>query len=434
MISRRILAALALLCALTVTAHAQTGSPKTSAQLNAEINARITTNGKQQITAFDLRQIWLDLVSSIMPDTSVVSGNLARFNGTTGKLEDSGFSFSSTPVTLNVSHPPPFGIGNGVDSATCGSVSAPCATILHAYQLFQTTVKSPIGASAAIQSDCNFTETPPGGAAFLGPGASGPGVIAILGNPLSPASCVWSSGGISVDDGAVISLQGFTTRSTANSGQTWLTVAKLGLVATLNMVWGSQGATSSAHIQLNGAGSNFVWDGGVYQIGEASCAPTCMAFHIINNGGSVALQHTPITVPNVLAFSVFYAAAYSGSQGFISTAFTGAGSGAGSTGQQYSLAGGSTLALSGTTGFPGTTIGNVGTGACLDGACGRITSSQFPVPLPFGSLPACNGTTLGALQEVTDSTTVTWGAIITGGSTNSVSAHCNGLNWTVAGK
>lgn len=101
MISRRILAAVALLCAFTVAAHAQTGSPKTSAQLNAEINARVTTNGKQQITAFDLRQIWLDLVSSIMPDTAVVSGNFPSFDGVTGKLKDSGFSFSTNLQTAN---------------------------------------------------------------------------------------------------------------------------------------------------------------------------------------------------------------------------------------------------------------------------------------------------------------------------------------------
>lgn len=62
---RRFFAALALLCALATTSHAQTGSPKTPAQLNAEINARLITNGKQQITAFDFRQVLLDFVSSI---------------------------------------------------------------------------------------------------------------------------------------------------------------------------------------------------------------------------------------------------------------------------------------------------------------------------------------------------------------------------------
>jgi hypothetical protein len=56
---------LALLCALIVPAHSQTGSPKTAAQLNAEINARIISTGQQKVTAFDFRQVLLDSVSSM---------------------------------------------------------------------------------------------------------------------------------------------------------------------------------------------------------------------------------------------------------------------------------------------------------------------------------------------------------------------------------
>jgi len=40
----------------------------------------------------------------------------------------------------------------------------------------------------------------------------------------------------------------------------------------------------------------------------------------------------------------------------------------------------------------------------------------------------------GMLVTVTDSTTVTWGATITGGGANIVLAFYNGTNWTVAGK
>lgn len=40
----------------------------------------------------------------------------------------------------------------------------------------------------------------------------------------------------------------------------------------------------------------------------------------------------------------------------------------------------------------------------------------------------------GMMAYVTDSATVTWGATITGGSTNKVLAWFNGTNWTVAGK
>jgi hypothetical protein len=40
----------------------------------------------------------------------------------------------------------------------------------------------------------------------------------------------------------------------------------------------------------------------------------------------------------------------------------------------------------------------------------------------------------GMLAGVTDSTTNTWGATITGGGSNHVLAYYDGTNWTVAGK
>jgi hypothetical protein len=52
----------------------------------------------------------------------------------------------------------------------------------------------------------------------------------------------------------------------------------------------------------------------------------------------------------------------------------------------------------------------------------------------FASLTACSGTLEGSMASVTDSSTATWGATITGSSTNHVLGYCNGTNWTVAGK
>jgi hypothetical protein len=55
----------------------------------------------------------------------------------------------------------------------------------------------------------------------------------------------------------------------------------------------------------------------------------------------------------------------------------------------------------------------------------------------FAALPACGTSLEGALAEVSDSTTTTWGATITGTGTSStptVTAHCNGSAWTVAAK
>lgn len=86
MISRRIFAAVALLCAITVPAYAQ----KTKAQLNSEIGVNFPDNTQQQILPLNLRNVGLDTVNSIMPTAPVASGNFASFNGTTGLLQDSG--------------------------------------------------------------------------------------------------------------------------------------------------------------------------------------------------------------------------------------------------------------------------------------------------------------------------------------------------------
>lgn len=52
----------------------------------------------------------------------------------------------------------------------------------------------------------------------------------------------------------------------------------------------------------------------------------------------------------------------------------------------------------------------------------------------FSYLPACASGTEGTLRGVTDSTTNTWGATITGSGTNHVMAYCDGTNWTVSAK
>jgi hypothetical protein len=55
-------------------------------------------------------------------------------------------------------------------------------------------------------------------------------------------------------------------------------------------------------------------------------------------------------------------------------------------------------------------------------------------PKIFSKFPACGSTNEGACAVITDSTTVTWGATITGGSTNHVLGYCDGSNWTVSAK
>lgn len=56
------------------------------------------------------------------------------------------------------------------------------------------------------------------------------------------------------------------------------------------------------------------------------------------------------------------------------------------------------------------------------------------VPIFFASVPACSGGLETAETDITDSTTATWGATVTGGGANHVKIRCNGTNWTVVGK
>ena len=56
------------------------------------------------------------------------------------------------------------------------------------------------------------------------------------------------------------------------------------------------------------------------------------------------------------------------------------------------------------------------------------------IPVIFSALPSCVAGTEGQQEAVTNSTTATWGATITGGGTNHVLAYCDGTAWTVAAK
>jgi len=71
-----------------------------------------------------------------------------------------------------------------------------------------------------------------------------------------------------------------------------------------------------------------------------------------------------------------------------------------------------------------------------------MATSQFAFPFPqpvvslipvtVAALPA--SPTQGMVYAVSDSTTIVWGATITGAGTNPVLAYYDGTNWTVAGK
>jgi hypothetical protein len=68
----------------------------------------------------------------------------------------------------------------------------------------------------------------------------------------------------------------------------------------------------------------------------------------------------------------------------------------------------------------------------LSAANGTLAESFLPTT--FAKLAACTGILQGSLAFVTDSTTQTWGATITGSGSSFAVAVCDGTNWTVMGK
>lgn len=64
-----------------------------------------------------------------------------------------------------------------------------------------------------------------------------------------------------------------------------------------------------------------------------------------------------------------------------------------------------------------------------------LSATQLTLkPTVFSALPSCASGTEGSTRAVTDSTTNTWGATVTGTGTNHVLAYCDGTNWTVGAK
>ena len=75
-----------------------------------------------------------------------------------------------------------------------------------------------------------------------------------------------------------------------------------------------------------------------------------------------------------------------------------------------------------------------GTACAVGTFCGLPTQTPQDLAGAFSTLPSCVAGLEGARRAVTDSSTATWGATVTGSSTNHDLAYCDGTNWTVAAK
>ncbi len=78
--------------------------------------------------------------------------------------------------------------------------------------------------------------------------------------------------------------------------------------------------------------------------------------------------------------------------------------------------------------------GDVGIGTTTPETSLDVAGAARTDPTTTASLPTCSSTVEGAMRTVSDSTTNTWGATITGGGSDVILGFCDGTNWTVAGK
>lgn len=147
----------------------------------------------------------------------------------------------------------------------------------------------------------------------------------------------------------------------------------------------------------------------------------------VSGSGTIQFDVNNVNIPSALAYSLAVGVMLDSGQ-IIATPSTFTGSGvSGTTGPKCLVSGVANMGGYDPNGvFPGSTN-------CTPNTV--IGGLQFkPNPNVFANLLTCNSFQEGAVALVTDSSTVTWGAIITGGSTNAVLAFCDGFNWTVMAK
>jgi len=229
------------------------------------------------------------------------------------------------------------------------SVNSPFATVNGAMLNLRNTVAFN-GFGPTIQQ-CNETFTENNAQAF---GAlQGYHVFFLQGNPTTPANVTWQCSGsgnacLTARDWGGVIMSGIKFVGTG-TGNFALQASQWGVIDFRNVDFGAFPA--GTHINV-GAGGGINYSSGTYTISGS------MAQHILMQGDSHSvLDGVAVSMPNALAFTQFVQMVGSGPYLEMSgTSFTGAGSGAGSTGLRYLVDNPGNLAQASVT-FPGNAIG-----------------------------------------------------------------------------
>ncbi len=331
----------------------------------------------------------------------------------------------------------------GNDSNTCLSSGVPCATIQHALNLIIQGVAYTGGATPTVNvADGTYNE------GVLCPMApAGASVVNILGNTTTPTNVKWNpptfvppSGGVGlqVTGTCNINLQGVSFPN--NSVSCAFLDVFGGHLGVNHINFGSLSisvATGCSYQVLVDGGGEYNILGNDYTISGSPAG-----YHILMVGPSkTQWVSTEFYIPSPLTFTAFYLLSGSGANinydaTIVCKDHAGGTAGAGgcaanSIGPMYNVVGNANISTNSST-IPGNAAGVLSSGGCVDATCATgITQVPFNT---LASLGTCNAGSAGTITGVNDSTTITWGATITGGSTQSVIAVCTGANWTVMGK
>lgn len=225
---------------------------------------------------------------------------------------------------------------------------------------------------------------------------------------------------------------GLTIGNNCAIGLSWVSFADAGTSDALGHINVGSGFLSYANVNFGGmvAGT---------QMSVGAAGKITAAGPLFVNGGAVALLSA--IGPGSIQFNTFHVGistamtfgaevallADGGEIQATTSTFNGAGVGSvtGARCQIYGIP--STQLTDPNTIFPGS-------GNCIPNALGGNLSLKGYGTNTLANAGTCSAGFAGVIAYITDSTTVTWGATISGSGTNKVMGFCDGANWTVMAK